>query len=62
MEKIVLTDLYFNEKLAELLSIDLNIEIYIELVKNTEKDVILGRKSLQSMKLTDMPRTAAKQK
>ena len=62
MEKIVLTDLYFNEKLAELLSSDLNIEIYIELVKNTEKDVILGRKSLQSMKLTDMPRTAAKQK
>ena len=58
----MLTDLYFNEKLAELLSSDLNIEIYIELVKNTEKDVILGRKSLQSMKLTDMPRTAAKQK
>ena len=58
----MLTDLYFNEKLAELLSKDLNIEIYIELVKNTEKDVILGRKSLQSMKLTDMPRTAAKQK
>ena len=58
----MLTDLYFNEKLAELLSSALNIEIYIELVKNTEKDVILGRKSLQSMKLTDMPRTAAKQK
>ena len=58
----MLTDLYFNEKLAELLSSDLNIEIYIELVKNTEKDVILGRKSSQSMKLTDMPRTAAKQK
>ena len=31
----MLTDLYFNEKLAELLSSDLNIEIYIELVKNT---------------------------
>ena len=31
-------DLNCNEKLAELLSSDLNIEIDIELVKNSEKD------------------------
>ena len=39
-------DLNCNEKLAELLSSDLNIEIEIELVKNTEKDVISWGKSL----------------
>ena len=63
-------DLNCNEKLAELLSSDLNIEIDIELVKNTEKDVISWGKVghwnscqyLQGVKLTDMPRTVAKQK
>ena len=40
-------DLNCNEKLAELLSSDLNIEIDIELVKNTEKDVISWGKSLE---------------
>ena len=52
-------DLNCIEMLAELLSSDLNIEIDIELVKNIEKDVISWGKSLE---LTDMPRTAAKQK
>ena len=36
-----------DEKLAELLSSDLNFEIDIELVKNTEKDVISSGKSLE---------------
>ena len=52
------------------MSSDLNIEIDIELVKNTEKDVISWGKVghwnfcqyLQGVKLTDMPRTVAKQK
>ena len=37
-------DLNCNEKLAELLSSDLNFEIDIELVKSTEKDVIFWGK------------------
>ena len=46
-ENNVNRDLICNEKLAELLSSDLNIEIDIQLVKNTEKDVISWGKSLE---------------
>ena len=46
-ENNVNRDLNCNEKLAELLSSDLNIEIDVELVKNTEKDVISWVKSLE---------------
>ena len=46
-ENNVNRDLNCNEKLAELLSSDLNIEIDIELVKNTEKEVISWGKSLE---------------
>ena len=45
-ENNVNRDLNCNEKLAELLRSDLIIEIDIELVKNTEKDVISWGKSL----------------
>ena len=39
-EKNFNRDLNCNEKLAELLSSDLNSKVDIELVRNTEKDVI----------------------
>ena len=62
-------DLNCNEKLAELLSSDLNIEIDIELVKKTQKKTLFLGEShwnscryLQGVKLTDLPRTVAKQK
>ena len=46
-ENNVNRDLNCNEKVAELLSSDLNIEIDIELVKNTEKDIISWGKLLE---------------
>ena len=66
-ENNVSRDLNCNEKLAELLSSDLTIEIYIELVKKYRKrryflGKFIGILKLKFVKLTDMPRTAAKQK
>ena len=46
-ENTVKRDVNCTEKLAESLSSDLNIEIDIELVKNTKKDVISWGKSLE---------------
>ena len=65
-ENNVNRDLNCNEKLAELLSSDLNTEIDIKSIKIQKKTLCLGEchwnscQYLHGVKLTDMPRAAIK--